>query len=71
MKLMVGSTQCGSTKATVGDVEASVAFSCSPAIVVPAGGSVTFALQAMRTTGGTQAFNYPVLRVIPRRFIVP
>jgi hypothetical protein len=41
LKVMVGSSQCGSTKATVGSTETSMAFSCSPALTVSAGGSVT------------------------------
>jgi hypothetical protein len=40
MKIMVGSTQFGSTRATVGDAETSLAFSGAQPIQVPAGGSV-------------------------------
>lgn len=56
-KVMVGSTQCGATRPTVGDTEASLAFSCNPAIVVPAGGSVTVDVYAdilTTTTAVTQ-----------------
>lgn len=46
---------------------------CCYPIIIPAGAAaVTFTLQAFRgNTAGSPAFNYPILRVIPRRFVAP
>lgn len=42
-----------------------------PNIIIPAGAAaVTFAMQAMRSTSGTQLVSYPAIRVIPRRYSV-
>jgi len=40
MVVKIGSTQFGTTRSTIGDTEAALAFSASTPIVVPAGGSV-------------------------------
>jgi hypothetical protein len=41
-------------------------------IRIPAGAAaITFAVQAMRSTSGSANYNYPTLRIQPRRFIVP
>lgn len=56
MKVMVGSTQFGTTRPTIGDTESGLAFSGSP-IVVPAGGSVTVDVYAdilSTTAAGSQ-----------------
>ena len=42
---------------------------CIPGIIIPAAAAaVTFSMQAMRTTSGSQLVSYPVLRVVPRRY---
>lgn len=53
LKVMVGSTQFGVTRATIGDAETSLPFSASTPVVVPAGGSVTVDVYAdILTTSG-------------------
>lgn len=54
--------------AAVAGVQCSVEI---PGLIIPAGaGAVTFAMQAMRTTSGTQLVSYPAIRVKPRRYQV-
>lgn len=53
LKVMVGSTQFGTTRATIGDAETSLTFSGSSPIIVSAGGSVTVDVYADIITSTT------------------
>jgi len=53
MNIMVGSTQFGTTRATIGDAETSLSFSGASPIEVPAGGSVTIDVLADILTTST------------------
>lgn len=61
MKVMVGTTQFGTTRATIGDAETSVTFSGSSPIIVPAGGSVTIDVYADIITSTTAATHSDVI----------
>ncbi len=64
MKVMIGSTQFGTTRPTISDAETSLAFSAATPVTVPQGGSVTIDVYADILTSSTAATHSAVIDII-------